>query len=93
MAITYGNPIVATSGTSGLIVNGRIKVDQLYWHQPTLESTSSLIIAKRTGAGIVYTKMTCETSGESQVIDLNGRWMNDPFLLCVPTGTLYIYTE
>lgn len=92
MSITLGNPIVITSGTMNTrITDGRIKVGELYWQQPTLESTSSLIITKLVETGITYAEMKVETSGESQVLDLPDLWMNRPFCRCVPTGTLYLY--
>ena len=92
MSITLGNPIVITSGTMNTrITDDKIKVGELYWQQPTLESTSTLIITKLTADGITYANMMVETSGESQVLDLPDLWMDRPFCRCMPTGNLYLY--
>lgn len=95
MAITQGNPIIITSGTGATLINGpmdNIKVDRLYWHQPSLSSTSSLVLRKRNNAGPVLAVMTCETSGQSQVLELK-RWANNIFVDMMPTGTLYIHKK
>ena len=95
MSVTLDNPIVITSGTLNTeITNGRILVNQIYWYQPTLTSTSSLWITKKTGAGITYLESRVETSGAgiSQVFTENQWWL-DPYCCCVPTGVLYIYLK
>ena len=91
-SITGNNPVVITSGTMNeLIAKGNVKVERFYWLQPDLSSTSSLIISKKDTDGAVYNVMQAETSGQSQINDLDGRWMQDLFCRCCPCGTLYIY--
>lgn len=93
MAITLGNPIIITSGQLATrITTNNIMIDKIYWHQPSLASTSSLLIKKRGAAGPVVATMTCETSGQSQVLELK-RMVNDTWCECMPTGTLYIHTR
>lgn len=95
MAITQGNPIIITSGTLGTVINGprtNVKLDKLYWHQPSLSSTSSLVLRKAGATGAVVAVMTCETSGQSQVLELN-RWAQNLYCDSVPTGTLYIHQK
>jgi hypothetical protein len=69
------------------------KIQRLYWEQPTLESSSSLIITKRVTGGMEYANLRCEVSGQSQQMNLGDQWWQDPFIKCVPTGTLYIYLD
>jgi len=91
-SITGCNPVVITSGTMNeLIVDGTTKVERFYWLQPDLSSTSALIITKKDATGAVLNHMQVETSGQSQINDVDGKWMQDLFCRCVPSGTLYIY--
>lgn len=95
MAVTLGDPIIITSGTLGTRINGprdNIKIARLYWDRPSLGSTSSLIIRKGSATGAVLATLTCETSGQSQTLELK-QWANNLFCDSVPTGTLYIYTK
>ena len=94
MGITLGNPIVITSGTLNTkITSEQICVERFYWLQPALGSTSSLILTKQSAAGVELLNLQVETSGVSQVFDLDGKWFKEPFCRCVPTGTLYIYLK
>lgn len=94
MGITLGNPIIATSGTLNTkVTDNNLKIRNLYWFQPTLESTSNLIISKKSEGGITYAELKAETSGETQVFHVDGGWWNEPYIRCVPTGTLYIYLD
>lgn len=94
MSVTLGNPVVVTSGTlNTLIANDNIKVKNLYWFQPDLSSTSTLIISKKDESGITFAEMKAETSGETQIFMVDGDWWHKPFIRCVPCGKLYIYTE
>lgn len=90
-----GNPLKVTSGwTEALLAKGMFKIQRLYWEQPTLESTSNLIITKRlTGATMEYANLKCEVSGQSQQLNLGDQWWQDPYIKCMPTGTLYIYLD
>jgi len=93
-SITGANPIIVTSGTMNeLISNGNVKVERFYWMQPDLSSTSSLAISKGIASGAVYLEMKAETSGQSQIMDLDGKWMDSLFCRCCPSGTLYIYLK
>ena len=93
-SITGNNPIVITSGTlNEIITNDNSKVERFYWLQPDLSSTSSFIISKGDAAGSVQVVMKAETSGQSQVVDLDRQWMDKMFCRCVPSGTLYIYKK
>ena len=94
MSVTYGNPIIITSGQlSSPITRSNIKLDRFYWHSPSLASTSSMLLRKGGPAGPVFSTMTCEVSGQSQTIEHNGTWIEEPYIECMPTGTLYIYTK
>ncbi len=98
MSIFWGNPIIVTSGTNNALLaessglpGGRFKVKQVQWLQPTLESTSGLLITKyQTGTSGVYLHLQAEVSGQSQVLRVD-QWWNSPFINCVPTGELQIY--
>ena len=93
MSITLGNPIQITSGTlNTTILTQNTKIRRILWSQPTLESTSGLIISKKDAAGNIYLEARCEASGESQFFNIPG-WYRDPYCRCVPTGTLSIYLE
>lgn len=95
MAVTLGDPIIITSGTLGTLINNprdNIKIARFYWHSPSLSSTSSLVIRKGGAAGAVLANLTCETSGQSQTLEIK-QWANNLFCDSVPTGTLYIYTK
>lgn len=90
-----GNPIHVTSGwTEALLAKGMFKIQRLYWEQPTLESTSNLVITKRlTGSTMQYANMKCEVSGQSQTLNLGDQWWQDPYIKCMPTGDLWIYLD
>ncbi len=90
-----GNPIKVTSGwVESLLAHGQFKIQRLDWEQPTLESTSNLIITKRTtDSKMEYVNMRCEVSGQSQQLTLGDQWWQDPFIKCMPTGNLYIYLD
>lgn len=93
-SITGNNPIIITSGTMNeLITNDNSKVERFYWLQPDLSSTSSLVISKGDAGGVVYNVMKAETSGQSQINDLDGKWMDKMFCRSMPSGTLYIYLK
>lgn len=94
MSVTLGNPIIITSGQlSSPITRSNIKLDKIYWHSPTLNSTSSMILRKGGPAGQIFSHMTCEVSGQSQVIESCDVWVDNLYAECMPTGTLYIYTK
>ena len=91
MGVTDGNPIIVTSGTSGtLVTSDNRKVRFIFWEQPDLTSTSSLVIRKCNYSGQIYSHMRCEVSGQSQTLKYD-MWWNAMFIELVPTGTLYIY--
>ena len=93
MGVIDGNPIICTSGTSGtLITNDARRVNFIYWEQPDLSSTSSLILRKGDQSGQVYLHLTAEVSGASQTLKM-GMWMDRLFVDCIPSGTVYIYTH
>lgn len=87
------SPMHITSGFNGaLLTQGRFKVNKIYWKQPTLESTSHLLITRGGTAGIEYVNMKVEVSGQSQQMDFaEGVWWKDPYIMNMPTGDLYIY--
>jgi hypothetical protein len=96
--VALGDPIVITSGTMGVPIDAvrRMKIDRVYWLQPTLDSTSSLLITKGsqvTASSQIYCEAKCEVSGQSQLLNIGENWWNKPFISCVPTGKLYIYLE
>lgn len=95
MAITLGNPIIITSGTNATRITAEtLDIEKVYWFQPTLESTSNVVIRKDTQAGVALASLKCETSGQSQVMEFqNTRNWKRPFVDMMPTGTLYIYTK
>ena len=89
-----GSPMLVTSGyTEALLLKGMVKVQKIYWEQPTTESTSNLIIKQMTTDSVYqYVNMKCELSGQSQQMDFtDGTWWKDPYISCVPTGNLWIY--
>jgi len=92
-----GNPLMISSGWSNsLLAKGMFKIQRLYWMQPDLSSTSSLIITKRYPYGtanMVYANMKSEVSGQSQQLNLGDQWWQDPYIACMPCGTLYIYLD
>lgn len=90
-----GSPIHVTSGwTESLLAKGMFKIQRVYWEQPDLSSSSSLIITKRTtNATMEYCNMKCEVSGQSQQLTLGDQWWQDPFIKCMPTGDLWIYLD
>ena len=92
MSITIGNPITITSGTYGTIMQGAFKVNRVLWLQPNLQ-TSGVIIRKDNSGGVDLLNLLVEASGQSQTMDYRGKWWNNPFVVQVPTGTLYIDTE
>lgn len=92
MSITYGNPIVITSGTYDTRMAGNYKVNRVYWHQPNLQS-SGLIITKTTASGNTLLEMGCEVSGQSQTMDFRSQWWGNPVVKQCPMGTVYIFTE
>lgn len=92
-----GSPLVFTSGwinPASAMIKGMWKIQRLYWEQPDLSSSSSLHITKRTAAaGTVYADLKCEVSGQSQTLNLGDIWWQDPYVACIPSGTLYIYLD
>tara|TARA_Y100000310_G_scaffold192960_1_gene192907 strand:- start:4819 stop:5097 length:279 start_codon:yes stop_codon:yes gene_type:complete len=92
MAVTLGNPIIITSGTTNtLILNQNMKIKNAYWYDPTVESTSSLIISREDAAGDVL--FEAHPSNTDQRQWLVEQWWKKPFVRCVPTGTLYVYLK
>jgi hypothetical protein len=96
--VTLGDPIVITSGTLNVPIDPvrYLKVDRVYWLQPTLDSTSSLVICKGnqlTTSSQIYVEAKCEISGQSQLLNLGDNWWEKPFISCMPTGKLYIYLQ
>ena len=97
--IALGNPIVITSGAYEIgIDNGDknlFKIDRVYWFGPTLASTSNAIISKGkyTTSAQIYFQGACEVSGQSQLLNLGDEWWQNPWVNCMPTGTMYIYLE
>jgi hypothetical protein len=94
-----GNPYQFTSGfiggnvpTAAKLV-GKHKIQRLYWEQPDLSSTSSLLITKKTATGMIYAELKCEVSGQSQQLNLGDQWWSDPYVNCVPSGTFWIYLD
>ena len=91
-----GNPLVFTSGwvnPPNAMIKGMWKIQRIYWERPDIANTSSLLINKRTASGMIYAKMDAETSNVSQVLNLGDIWWQDPYVACVPTGTLFIYLD
>lgn len=95
MSITFGNPIIVTSGQAATTLTPRnLKIEKFYWYQPTGESTSSLLVRKNGATGAEFARMLVESSGQSQVLSFGeGIWLKNGFIDCVPTGTLYIHTK
>ena len=90
-----GNPLMVSSGwTEALLSKGMFKIQRLYWEQPDISSTSSLIITKRTSAaGTTYANLKVEVSGQSQQLNLGDQWWQNPYIKCVPSGTPWIYLD
>ncbi len=90
-----GNPLIFTSGWNNLPMYPyytKIKVQRVYWLQPDLTSSSSVVITNVNGS-LEYCNMKCEVSGQSQQLTLGDQWWDAPFLACVPSGKLYIYLD
>ncbi len=93
MAATWtdGNPLVANSGLTGqLMDNSNRKVKTVYWQQPDLSSTSSMIIRKMNASGQIYVNLRAEVSGQSQTIKLD-MWFDNIYIDCVPSGSVWLY--
>jgi len=93
-----GSPLSFSSGWINPpepTIKGMFKVKRVYWEKPTLASTSSVLITKRTATGMTYVKMDIDsTSGAtSQNLNIGDQWWQDPCVNCVPTGTLYVYLD
>ena len=91
MAITYGNPVIITSGTYSTQMEGNYKINRVVWHQPGLQTSGVLI--NRSISGNTLLEMVTETSGQTQTLDFRSTWWNRPYVQQVPTGTLYLYME
>jgi hypothetical protein len=92
------NPLIFSSGwvnpAGSAMVKGMFNVKSVYWFQPDLSSTSSVLITKGTvGADTEYVRMKCEASGQSQTLRLGDTWWKDPYVSCIPSGTLYVYLD
>jgi hypothetical protein len=89
------NPLMVSSGwTEALLAKGMFKIQRLYWEQPDISSTSSLIITKRTGTSpTTYAHLKVEVSGQSQQLNLGDQWWQDPYIKCMPSGVLWIYLD
>lgn len=94
---SLGDPIVITSGAFPCNLGYQnLKVDKIYWLQPTLAVTSSVLIVSGnqvTESSQILLQATCEQSGQSQMLDIGRRWWTKPYLACMPTGTLFIYLK
>ena len=91
--LTDGNPIVAGSGLTGVLLdNSNRKVKTVYWEQPDLSSTSSMVIRKQNASGQIYMNLRAEVSGQSQTIKID-MWFDSIYFDCIPSGSCWIYTH
>lgn len=93
-----GNPLSFSSGwinPPNAMIKGMWKIQRLIWQNPDNTSTSNVLINKRTAGGMVYAQMKIDASGAmvTQVLNLGDMWWQDPYVACVPTGTLYVYLD